>query len=246
MASIFETAWVPLRAAVAWVMIRDQKFVERSSRAVKSLRSITTELADDQRGMLQPHFENPHDAWVALREKMAAGRVRASGTPFRRVAGLNGTAFETSEAIREIPCAEIGATRLRDDGEDKDCLVPEDWRVAHGSNLANLRGYRDVRVFRENLFQSFGAEAAGGGPSIGGAGTEVSQMGAALSPKSRGAKTRGIEEALDQEYPNGIPIGLIAKHRNIAIEKRLQRNGSSIPIDLPRAIQRVLKARGPQ
>ena len=48
------------------------------------------------------YFKGSTDAWSALREEMAAGNIRASGTPFRRVADLQGSAVETNEMAREI------------------------------------------------------------------------------------------------------------------------------------------------
>jgi hypothetical protein len=89
---------------------------------------------------------------------MAAGKVRASGTPFWRVADLQGNALETNEIAREIAAVEIGTLRLQDDGDDKDCLVPEDWLVAHGSNWNNLRRYRNVQDFRDDLLRAFSTD----------------------------------------------------------------------------------------
>ena len=59
----------------------------------------------------------------------------------------------------------------------------------------------------------------------------------------RGAKSRGIEEAMKQLWPpDGIhPKGLSAKDRNNKVRNQLIRNGSSVPKSLERAIQRVLK-----
>jgi len=58
-----------------------------------------------------------------------------------------------------------------------------------------------------------------------------------------GAKSRGIDEAIDTLWPNDIPNGLSAKDRNKAIIKWLEQAGYSLPTDPARAIQRVLKAR---
>jgi hypothetical protein len=63
------------------------------------------------------------------------------------------------------------------------------------------------------------------------------------STPGRGAKTRGITEAIDQLWPNGLPKGLIAKTRNKAVIDWLTDKGYSVPINPERAIQRVLKAR---
>ena len=161
-ASIFGAAWWPIHVAVAWVLTRDRAFVERSNRAGQSLRGIAVALAMDKEGgkPTERYFKGSTDAWSALREEMAAGNVRVSGTPFRRDSDLQGHAVGTSEMAREIPADEIASLRLQDDGGDKDCLIPEDWRVAHGSNRNNLRGYRDVRVFRDDVLLTFYAEGA--------------------------------------------------------------------------------------
>jgi hypothetical protein len=158
--SIFGVTWWPIHVAVAWVLTRDRAFVERSNRAGKSLRHVAVALA-----MAKVHgkptkryFKRTTNAWSALREEIAAGNVRASGTPFRRVADLHCHAVETNEMAREIPAAEIASLRLQDDGDDKDCLIPEDWRVAHGSSRKNLRGYRNVRAFRDDMLRVFEAE----------------------------------------------------------------------------------------
>ncbi len=138
--SIFGATWRPIHVAVAWVVTRDRAFVERTNRPGKSLRFIAVALAMEKvNGKPTEHyFKGITDAWSALREEMAAGNVRASGTPFWRVADLQGHAVETNEMAREIPAVEIASLRLQDDGNDKDCLVPENWRVAHGSNWNNL------------------------------------------------------------------------------------------------------------
>ena len=156
-ASIFKAAWWPLHVAVAWALTRDRAFVESSNRAGKSLLSVAIALAMDKVDgkPTERYFKGSTDAWSALREEMAAGNIRASGTPFRRVADLQGSAVETNEMAREISLDEIASSRLQDDGHDKDCLIPEDWRVAHGSNWNNLWGFRNVRVFRADVLRAF-------------------------------------------------------------------------------------------
>src|SRR5262249_3481702 len=58
----------------------------------------------------------------------------------------------------------------------------------------------------------------------------------------RGAKTIGIIQAINELWPHGIPTGLSAKDRDRAILDKMASNGSSIPKNPARAIQRVLKA----
>ena len=178
-ASIFKAAWWPLHVAVAWALTRDRAFVESSNRAGKSLLSVAIALAMDKVDgkPTERYFKGSTDAWSALREEMAAGNIRASGTPFRRVADLQGHAVETNEMAREIPAVEIASLRLQDDGDDKDCLIPEDWRVAHGSNWNNLRGYRNVRVFRDDVLRAFPADVS----KASGAGNEKEEIERPLS-----------------------------------------------------------------
>jgi hypothetical protein len=58
-----------------------------------------------------------------------------------------------------------------------------------------------------------------------------------------GAKTRAVNDAIDQLWPKGIPKGLSAKDRNKEIVKQIKHNKSSVPTDVARLVQRVLKAR---
>ena len=257
MASIFKAAWWPIHVAVAWALTRDRVFVERSNRAGKSLRSIEFAFTMDkvQGKATERHFKRASAAWSALREEIAAGNVRASGTPFRRVADLQGLAAETNELAREIPAVEIASLRLQDDGHDKDCLIPEDWRVAHGSNRNNLRGYRNVRIFRDDVLRVLVEASPLNGPDqkrlpeavnsdMASGLTDDHVKQASGTPKSKsglGAKAKGISEAISQLWPN--PKGLSAKNRNNAIIDRMRQNGSSIPNSPERAIQRVLQTR---
>jgi len=57
-----------------------------------------------------------------------------------------------------------------------------------------------------------------------------------------GAKTKGILEAINRLWPHGIPKGLSGKERNNAIRAQLEKSHASIPRDLPRVVQRALKA----
>jgi hypothetical protein len=64
---------------------------------------------------------------------------------------------------------------------------------------------------------------------------------ASKSKSGAGAKARGIGEAINQLWPEGIPKGLSAKERNKAIIDWLSTHGYSQPTNPERAIQRVLK-----
>ena len=74
------------------------------------------------------------------------------------------------------------------------------------------------------------------------------QAGEVCRPQSGGALSRGIEEAIDQLWPDGIPKGLRAKDRNELIRKQVILNGGSVlsPDGFARAVQRVLKKRREQ
>jgi hypothetical protein len=56
--------------------------------------------------------------------------------------------------------------------------------------------------------------------------------------------TQGVREAIDNLWPNGIPIALKGKHRDKQIAEWLKANGRSTPPPdaLPRAVQRVLQS----
>jgi hypothetical protein len=71
----------------------------------------------------------------------------------------------------------------------------------------------------------------------------TSQYARPNSKSGGGAKSIGIEEAIYQLWPNGIPKGLSAKERDNKIYSKMKENGSSLPRDLARAIQRVLERR---
>jgi hypothetical protein len=209
-ASIFKAAWWPIYVAVAWVLTRDRVFVERCSRPGRSLRSVAVALAVDKvrERPTKRHFKRASAAWSALREQIAAGNIRASGTPFRRTSDLQGSVVETNEIAREIPAAEIASLRLQDDGKDMDCLVPEDWRVAHGSSRNNLRGYRNNRALRDDVLRAFPADVSNVSDAAdGNENTEVHnppeqphQLRVHAQP-TRERASRAIQEL----YPNGVP-----------------------------------------
>lgn len=156
---ILKAVWWPVHVAIAWVQTRDLDLVEDVGNAHKALLSVAAALAwHDLKGeRIRRHFDNLDDAWSALRDSAAAGNLRLSGQPFLRKADLSGNAVETNDPTREISAAEVSTLRLQDDGDDEIILVPEDWRVAHGSNFNNLRGYRSVRVFQRELLNEFKA-----------------------------------------------------------------------------------------
>ena len=144
----FDLVWWPIDLAVAWVLTRDRIFVESQwRRDGHGFTGIEISLAVDQLEGRPASLQFPgvDDAWTELKKKLEQGAIPIVGTPFRREAELLGHASETSESQRQISDAEIGSLMLDRDGDDL-CLIPEDWRVARGSNWQNLRGYRNVQV----------------------------------------------------------------------------------------------------
>jgi hypothetical protein len=71
-------------------------------------------------------------------------------------------------------------------------------------------------------------------------GTDAIHKEALQNGRSVGVKTRGIQEAVDHLWCDGIPNGLSAKERDTKIIKRIKDEGGSMPST--RTIQRVLAA----
>jgi hypothetical protein len=55
-------------------------------------------------------------------------------------------------------------------------------------------------------------------------------------------RENGVVQAIRDLWPNGIPGGLNAKERNNRIITQLKKNGASVPRDVPKAVQRALRA----
>jgi hypothetical protein len=117
---------------------------------------------------------------------------------------------------------------------------PSAVRLPSASGQDGEPGYHrvitDVLLLREQVVRQW--------PSAGGIAPMPNDHSSDLDSKSGpGAKTRGIEQAIDELWPKDIPEGLTAKDRNRAIVDWLVRNEYSVPMSPERAIQRVLKAR---
>lgn len=157
----FELAWWPIDLAIAWVLTRDRTFVERQwKRSRDGLVGISVAIAADRitGKCSELRFEGTSEAWTELKAALEEGRIEVAGTPFKRVADLSGAAVETSDSQRTISDAEIGSLMLQEEG-DEVCLVPEDWRIARGSNWNNLRGYRNVQVRTNGVLHFFPSSA---------------------------------------------------------------------------------------
>lgn len=155
--SAFELKWWPLDIAIAWVLTRDRIFVERQSkRSDPGLIGISVAvLGDELFGRpLKLEFPGVDEAWTQLKSRLEEGAITVVGTPFKRVADATHGATTTAESQREIADTEISSLMLHEDGDDL-CLIPEDWRVARGSNWHNLRGYRNVQVRPNGVLHYF-------------------------------------------------------------------------------------------
>jgi hypothetical protein len=146
--SAFELKWWPLDIAIAWVLTRDRTFVERQwKRGGNGPVGITVAVEVEKANgrPLTLEFPGIYEAWTQLKSRLEEGAIKTVGTPFRRVSDSAVAASESSESQREIEEAEIGSLMLHEEG-DAFCLIPEDWRVARGSNWHNLCGYRNVQI----------------------------------------------------------------------------------------------------
>ena len=138
-------SWVPLHLAIGWVLTRDRTFVadlpfDGSTRQLAVAIAIAR-VNGTKAGTVR-------DGWMALRDAMLTGKVRARGRPYRRRARSR-VSVETAERRRDILKAEIEAAILRDDKEYRDCLVPKDWHVS------NEPFFWDIHVSRANLLKVF-------------------------------------------------------------------------------------------
>ncbi len=155
--SAFELKWWPLDIAIAWVLTRDRTFVERQwKRSGDGLIGISVAIAVDRHygHPLKLEFPGVEDAWTQLKSRLEDDAICVVGTPFRRVADMSNGAVETSESQREIAYTEISSLMLHEE-RDELCLIPEDWRVARGSNWHNLCGYRTVLVRPNGVLHYF-------------------------------------------------------------------------------------------
>ena len=157
MPNILLAAWWPLPVAVAWVLTRDNEFAEQRGGATDVMRTLAVALAFNK---VQPEpvpllYQSADAAWSALLGCIVSGTVRVSAAEFQRDADMQGNAIEHSDMPRTLDAGVVGSLMLHNDQSFGDCLVPEDWRIARGSNWSNLRGYRDVRVSRDDLLGEF-------------------------------------------------------------------------------------------
>ena len=154
--------WWPLAVAVAWVLLRSQRVVEQllDRHPRKPITFTTVDIyAADLKASGQhttPKFENSEAAFGELRHHLETGEIEIVGTPFVRVGDRESSRLEMGNQ-QTIFYTEISSLVPYDDHGDL-CLIPRDWRTAHGSARTNLRGYRNVLVRSAALVGHFPEE----------------------------------------------------------------------------------------
>ncbi len=142
--------------------------------------------------------------------------------------GAPGTPVITVHSIRSLPAA-----ALKYHGHRSRVRIPSS-ELKNGEP-AYHRVIQDVLLPQEEVVRQWPSSSRSQLPD-----DRPTKVGSKGGP---GAKTLGIEQAIRQLWPNGIPKGLSAKDRNEAILDWLKSNRCSVSTSPERAIQRVLKAR---
>ena len=156
-------AWWPMAVAVAWVLLRSRSVVEqlldRHPRKPITFTTVATCAAVLKAGgqHTTPKFKNSEAAFHELRHPLETGEIEIVGTPFVRVGDLEGSSRLEMGNQQTIFCTEISSLVPYNDHGDL-CLIPRDWRAAHGSARTNLRGYRNVLVRSAALVRAFPEE----------------------------------------------------------------------------------------
>ena len=140
-------SWIPIHLAIGWVLTRDRAFVDRLPHDGSTTRPLSVAIATAKAHGTKA--DAVRDGWLALRDAMLIGKVRAQGTPCRRHSRSSGVAVEAAEGRQDIPASEIASANLQDNGEYRDCLIPKDWH-ASGAPF-----YRDLHVSRGDLLAVF-------------------------------------------------------------------------------------------
>ena len=155
-------AWWPMAVAVAWVLLRSRPVVEqlldRHPRKPITFTTVDTYAAALKAGgqHTTPEFKNSEAAFYELRHPLETGEIEIAGTPFVRVSDREGSSLEMGNQQTIFYSEMSSLVPYNDHGEL--CLIPRDWRVAHGSSRTNLRGYRNVVVRSAALVRAFPEE----------------------------------------------------------------------------------------
>jgi hypothetical protein len=156
-------AWWPMAVAVAWVFLRSRPVVEqlldRHPRKPITFTTVDVHAAALKAGgqHTTPELENSEAAFRELRYPLEAGEIEIVGTPFVRVSDRQGSSRLEMGNQQTIFYTEISSLVSSNDQGDL-CLIPRDWRAAHGSARTNLRGYRNVLIRSAALVRAFPEE----------------------------------------------------------------------------------------
>ena len=156
-------AWWPMAVAVAWVLLRSrpvvEQLLERHPRKPITFTTVATCAAALKAGgqHTTPRLENSEAAFRELRHPLETGEIEIAGTPFVRVSDREGSSRLEMGNQQTIFYSEISSLVPYNDLGDL-CLIPRDWRAAHGSSRTNLRGYRNVVVRSAALVRAFPEE----------------------------------------------------------------------------------------
>lgn len=155
-------SWRHLRAALAYLMTRDEAFAEEVELDEGANQNIELDL-QIRRAMGQETSEGPstaHAAWLLLRGYVSDGKVKARGIAIDRRG--NGPSFvETKHSPAPLPPYEAEHSVLCDGAEDETWLSCEEGPFGQG------RYWRSVTVSWTDLMKCF--------PLVGDAVTEASE-----------------------------------------------------------------------
>jgi hypothetical protein len=243
-------AWWPMAVGVAWVLLRSRQVVEqlldRHPRKPVTFTTVATYAAAlKARGQhTTPDVEDTEAAFRELRHHLETGEIEIVGTPFVRVSDLQGSSRLEMGNQQNIFYTETGSVVPYNDHEEL-CLIPRDWRAAHGSARTNLRGYRNplvrsatlVRAFPEERTQLAHVADVGLHPAFLENITIVEQSspdadqsgktGSASPPQKRRRKhqkplQQAVIEAITRLWPDGNKMPAIAKQRDTAIAQQVK------------------------
>jgi len=151
-------AWWPVPAAIAWIIHPRDEVVTFAGGRSQSLDggAICWLVAN---GIAESDFRaSVPEARDRLLDAIRAGDVEARGARFRRIHS-GGSTVETVDVQRErVPVDEATGLEFAVDC-DEVRLMPSDWRVAHGSDWRNARGWSAVLVSSADLRRQFNAPA---------------------------------------------------------------------------------------
>ena len=156
MEDVFEAVWWGRSAAMAWVLTRDKAFVQSQFDRNENDINLSEAFARHAQGRKFSEVPVPtlDAAWSALQREMIAGRIRTVGEPFERTDYGDGDIVTSSEPARSIFKGEL-ASLQPPQGADEDFLTHIQYTAGPRSSVGNLRGYQQIRLFRDDVLAAF-------------------------------------------------------------------------------------------